>query len=168
MKPFERVAFDLIPMEEAYNSDKWISHLYCVLMKINLLDTHRSKGECNDVLEKFINTISTRFGHTVKFIKIDDKQSLGGRYRDFLATTGITSERTAPYSPQQNSSAKRSGGVLTIKARCIYSLAGLPIALWPEIYCVTAYLLNRTPTRLLTCVSLPWRLPIEEPCRCSV
>ena len=123
---------------------------------MNLLDTYKSKGECNNVLERFINIIKIRFGHTIKFIKTDNKQSLGGRYQDFLATTRITSERTTPYSPQQNGSAERSGGVLMMKARCIHALTGLPATLWPEVFRVIAYLLNRTPTRLLG-----WKTPWE-------
>ena len=67
-------------MEEIYNSDKWILYLYCILIKMNLLDIYKFKKKCNNILERFINTIKIRFGYIIKFIKINNKQSLGGRY----------------------------------------------------------------------------------------
>ena len=80
IKPFERVAFDLILIEKTYNSDKWISYLYCVLIKINLLNIYKSKREYNDVLERFIKIIKIKFGYIVKFIRTDNEQSFGGKY----------------------------------------------------------------------------------------
>ena len=64
-------------------------------MKINLLNTYKSKKKYNNILKKFINTIKIKF----KFIKINNKQSLGGKYQNFLIIIGITSERTVPYLP---------------------------------------------------------------------
>ena len=83
--------------KKIYNGDKQISHFYCVLTKMNRLDIYKSGGGCNNILKKFTNIINIRFGYIIKFIKINNKQSLGGRYRDFLITTRITSERTTPY-----------------------------------------------------------------------
>ena len=67
-------------MKKTYNSNKWISHLYYILTKMNLLDIYKSKGECNNILKRFINTINTRFGYIIIFIKIDDEQSFKRRY----------------------------------------------------------------------------------------
>ena len=67
---------------------------------MNLLDTHKSKKEYNNILKRFINIIRIRFGHIIKFIRIDDKQSLRGRYYNFLVITRIILKQTAPYSPQ--------------------------------------------------------------------
>ena len=44
-------------MEKVYNSDKWILYFYYILIKINLLNIYKSKGEYNDILKRFINTI---------------------------------------------------------------------------------------------------------------
>ena len=67
-------------MEEIYNNNKWISYLYYIKTKMNLLDIYKSKGEYNDVLKRFINIIKIRFGYIIKFIRIDDEQSLGRKY----------------------------------------------------------------------------------------
>ena len=98
-KPFKQIIFNLILIKEIYNGNKWISHLYYILIKMNLLDTHKSKREYNNILKRFINIIRTRFGYIIKFIRIDNEQSFKGRYRDFLAIIGITLKWTAPYSP---------------------------------------------------------------------
>ena len=47
---------------------------------MNLLDIYKFKGEYNNILEKFINIIKTKFGYTIRFIRINNKQSFGGRY----------------------------------------------------------------------------------------
>ena len=142
IKPFEWVTFDLILMEEVYNSNKWISYLYYILIKMNLLDIYKFKGECNNILKRFINIIKIKFGYIIKFIRTDNKQLFKGRYWDFFAAIKITLEWTALYSPQQNGSAEYSGGVLIMKAWYIHALAGLLVILWPEVFWVIIYLLN--------------------------
>ena len=67
-------------MEEIYNSDKWISHLYYILTKINFLNIYKSKGEYNNILKKFINIIKIKFKYIIKFIKINNKQLFEKRY----------------------------------------------------------------------------------------
>ena len=90
-------------------------YLYCVLIKINLLDIYNFKEKYNNILKKFINIIKIRFGYIIKFIKINNKQSFKRRYQNFLVVIGITLERIAPYLPQQNSSTEYFRGILIIK-----------------------------------------------------
>ena len=65
---------------------------------MNLLDIYKFKEKYNNILKRFINTIKIRFGYTVKFIKINNEQSLRGKYQDFLAIIRITLKRTTLYS----------------------------------------------------------------------
>ena len=57
---------------------------------MNLLDTHKFKKIYNNILKRFINIIKIRFGYTVKFIKINNKQFFKGKYQNFFIITRIT------------------------------------------------------------------------------
>jgi hypothetical protein len=155
-QPLERNGYDLIPMEEAYNGDKWVSHFFCFNTKMNFVYTHPRKSDALKIVEAFVQMAKTRFGKQVKFIRIDDEQTLATAYNEFTARHGITTERAAPYSKQQNGGAERSGGVLVTKARTMRIAAGLPTNLWPETMKAAGYTANRTPTK-----ALDWKTPFE-------
>ena len=113
---FERVAFDLIPMEKAQDGKEWCSHLICLKTKYTLVKNHKSKGQAVHVLEEFILVARVWFKRKVIFIKIDDEQALGGYYEDMKSIYGFTSERNAPYSSQQAGAFEKSGDVIITKA----------------------------------------------------
>jgi hypothetical protein len=69
---------------------------------------------------------------------------------------GITFDPSALYTPEQNSSAEHSGGVIIQRAQAMRVHARLPEDLWPEIVPAAAYILNRTPNR-----QLDWKTPLE-------
>jgi hypothetical protein len=87
---------------------------------------------------------------------IDNESSLGKTFNDWVKSQGIALEFSAPYAPQQNSSAERSEGVLATKARAIRISSSLPEQLWPEAMRAAGYLTNRSPTS-----SLGWASPIK-------
>ena len=82
---------------------------------------------------------------------------MGGKFDELTALYGITTERTAPDTPDQNGAAERSGGVILTKARSMRIQASLPANLWPEIIKAAGYLNNRTPKR-----KLQWKTPIKS------
>ena len=75
---------------------------------------------------------------------------------DWIATKGIILETSAPYTPAQNGSAERSGGVIINRARELRRQGQLPANLWPELVKTAAHLLNRSPIRQLV-----WKTPYE-------
>ena len=42
-RPLQRISYDLIPIEEGYNGDTWISHFVCQTTHFHWLWTHRNK-----------------------------------------------------------------------------------------------------------------------------
>ena len=58
-------------------------------------------------------------------------------------------EKSPPHTQDQNSPAKRSGGVIIGRARAMKNTANLPEILQLEILTCAAYLLNKSPTKLL-------------------
>ena len=155
-EPLGRVGYDLIPMNASYNRDKWVSHFRCFKTGADFVYTHPRKNDAVAVIREFVNMAKTRYGATVQFIRTDDEPTLGGKYREVLAERGISAERTAPYTPDQNGRTERAGGVLTLRARALRIAGALPSTLWPETYAAAGYLSNRTPKE-----SLEWMTPIE-------
>src|SRR5204863_1388254 len=88
--------------------------------------------------------------------RTDGERSLGKKFQDWIKSKGITLETSAPYTPEQNGSAERSGGVIISRARAMRVHANLPEHLWPEIVPAAAYVLNRTPNK-----QLDWKTPLE-------
>jgi hypothetical protein len=78
---------------------------------------------------------------------MDGETSLGNQSKEWIAETGITVEKSAPYIPAQNGSAKRPGVVIIQKSRYMRIRARLPEDLWPEIVPATACIANRSPSR---------------------
>ena len=74
----------------------------------------------------------------------------------WIQQEGLTVERSAPYTPQQNGAAERSGGVIIAKARTMRIEAHLPEEVWPEPVKATRYLVNRTPSNQLN-----WKTLLE-------
>jgi Reverse transcriptase (RNA-dependent DNA polymerase) len=155
-KPFERVGWDLIPMSTAYNGDKWVSHFTCFTTTIDVVCTHPRKNDSLFIIQEFVKMAATRHQATVRFLRIDDERTLGKAYSAFAAANGITTERSAPYTPAQNGRTERAGGILTTRARALRIKANMPANLWPEAFITAGYLNNRTPKR-----SLNWKTPWE-------
>jgi len=59
-------------------------------------------------------------------------------------------ETSTPCSPEQNSSAEHSGGMIVTKRHCIRIKASLPEDMWPETVKAAAYLLNHTLVKHLS------------------
>ena len=155
-EPLARVAYDLIQFDSGYNQHVWVSHFYCYFSTMDFVYTHSHKSEATAIIGEFLSMVKNRYGRTVKYLRTDCEPSLGNKFKQLKADSGITWERTAPYTPAQNGGAERSGGVLLLKARCLRIAAHLPANMWPEIICAAGYLNNRTPKR-----QLAWKTPIE-------
>ena len=50
-----RVAYDLIPIDIAYNMDKWVSHFKCYFSGMDFVYTHSKKSQSTDIVVLFSN-----------------------------------------------------------------------------------------------------------------
>ena len=62
----------------------------------------------------------------MRVFQLDGEKALGREWDSWLATEGITENRTTPYTPDQNGAAERSGGVIFERARLIQIDSKLP------------------------------------------
>ena len=156
--PYEEIAFDLVQMSSAHNDDWIFLHFLCLWTRMNHVYTLTNKREATllKIIKELVAFVQTRYGCTVRVLRSDGERSLGDNFTSWIKSAGITFDPSAPYTPEQNGSAERSGGVIIQRARAMRVYARLPEDLWPEIVPAAAYILNRTPNR-----QLDWKTPIE-------
>jgi hypothetical protein len=126
---------------------------------MNHVYTHPTKPGGVEAIQKYLNMIPIRYGNNyrVVFFRTDGETSLGRKFDQMMTEKGITVEKSAPYTPEQNGNAERAGRSITTFARTMRINANLPHDLWPEIVKAAGYLINRMPTK-----GLGWKSPFEE------
>jgi len=102
----------------------------------------------NDTLEcfkEFHRTIETKYNRSIQILHTDNgTEYINSEFKEYLSKHGITVERTAPYSPQQNSRTERDMRTIVESARAMLYNADLPMELWAEAVNTAVYILNRT------------------------
>jgi hypothetical protein len=66
---------------------------------MNLVFTHRKKGDAISVIKDLVHFIRTQYHQTIRFLRTDDEQTLGNENQDLIKRQGLVAERSAPYSP---------------------------------------------------------------------
>ena len=155
-KPLGRIGYDLMPMDESFTDDRWVSHFRCFSTGMDFVYTHPRKNNAVPIITDFLNMIRTRYNATPLFIRTDVEPTLGNLFKNLLKKEKITWEKTATYTPDQNGRTERAGGVLTLRARALRIGAKLPTKLWPEVYKAAEHLNNRTPKE-----AIGWITPFE-------
>lgn len=152
--PFESIHIDFFSLNAAYNGMKTILGLYDSFSMTLITRALPKRSHGLQTIISLITRIQRQYGIAVRCIRTDDDSSLRSSFEEWATDEGIIIERSAPYTPAQNGSAERAGGVLFEKARALRAQSGFPESLWPEIIQATTYLLNRTPRK-----RLGWRAP---------
>jgi hypothetical protein len=155
---FERIHFDLIQYPLGFDGSRYVLHMLddCTRKHFVYLLVNKDSKTLLLQLRRFASMILRIYKKKIKIFHSDQDTGLGTEYDNWIQDEGILIEWSAVYTPAQNGSAERSGGVIEIKARCICNEANLPWDLWPECVMTAGYLLNRTPTKQLN-----WKTPIE-------
>lgn len=155
--PYEKVHFDLIQMNEGGEGEKWIihflddntrmNHVYCI--------NNKKQESILETAKHFVALVLRRWQYHVRLWRADNEAGLGNAFYRWVAAEGFTVENSAPYTPEQNGAAERSGRTLTQRSRALRAASNLPQHLWPEIFMAAAWLINRSPTR-----TLDWQTPL--------
>ena len=158
-RPLERIHFDLLFGNDSFDGTTCIGHFSDEASKYNwaYLLPNKLQSSLLRMFKHFIHSVERRFavkGLIIAF-RTDQESSIGNDVQRLLTELGIDIEWSATDVKEQNGAAERSGGLLTVKARCIRLDAKLPEDLWPECYLAAVYLANRTPT-----LSLDWDSPL--------
>nr|GEW39163.1 retrovirus-related Pol polyprotein from transposon TNT 1-94 [Tanacetum cinerariifolium] len=86
-------------------------------------------------------------GRMVKKLRTDNGLELcNWEFNQLCIESGIASHLTVAETPQQNGLAERMNKTLMDKVRCLLIQSGLPKTFSTEATCMTAYLINRSPS----------------------
>jgi hypothetical protein len=156
-KPFERVHFDLVQVNPAFNGHQWGMHFLCDKTRVHFGYTFASKIDARDTVKTFTAFVLRQYKVDILIWHTDGEKALTKKeFGDWLHDEGFTYETTAPDTPSQNGPSERSGGVIMARARAMRIEAKLPANLWPELFNTAIYITNRTPTK-----QLGWLTPLE-------
>ena len=148
---FERIHFDLIQFPVGFDGSKYTMHFLDDRTRMNYvyLLANKSASSILETIKQFAAYCKRQYCCQIKIFHSDQDPGLGTIYNEWISNEGYQIEWSAVYTPEQNGSAERSGGVIEMKARCLGNGAKLPIDLWPEFVITVNYLINRTPTKRL-------------------
>lgn len=162
-RPFYRIFADLFSLPGSYNNKKvalLVKDDFTKLIFFYPLPNSTS-SEIIRCFESLQNYVKCQFSLQICVIHRDNDVSLQKEYQNFITQHGIEDEPTAPYTPAQNGSAERSGGVISTKARTMRLSSSLPEFLWPEIWKTAVFLHNRIPHQGSKSNEL-WKSPMEK------
>lgn len=151
--PLDLVHIDLIgPMQEeslggaryafvavdAYSRNIWVCGI-------------KHKWQALEAIKQYDDEMSALHGgRHIKAIRSDNGGEFSSKaFKVWCSRSGILHTFTGPYSPQQNGLCERAGGTLVATTRCLLEESGLGRELWGEAIKTAAYLMNRTPSRVL-------------------
>ena len=60
-------------------------------------------------MQEFITWLRRHYGYEVKTFRTDNETSLGKRFTTWVKDNGYTVESSAPYTPEQNGAAEKTG-----------------------------------------------------------
>jgi hypothetical protein len=101
----------------------------------------------SDVFQKFIelqNMVERRFDTRIIVVQTD-----WGDENSFFTKHGISHLVSCPHVHQQNRPAERKHRHIVNVGLSLLAHASMPLKFWDEAFSMTAYLINRTPTKLL-------------------
>ncbi|KAJ5900417.1 uncharacterized protein N7473_004487 [Penicillium subrubescens] len=107
---FGKVHFDLIEMDEAFNGDRWVSHLYVEGIRLHLAASHRKKNGCQQAIKYFVAYLINHLKMPLRAFHTDNERSAGETVWDYCRSMGFVVEFIVVDTPEQNSFAERAGG----------------------------------------------------------
>ena len=163
-KPFHTIHVDWFDLEEGWDGYQPDGRLVrrCMIMTceatgmtLTYFTTSAREDENLPIIQDAINWLHLRYGLTVSVVRSDDEMARN-KTKAWLISRGITFERCAPDTHEQNGTSERLGRLIMEKARAMRLSGRLPHALWKDIVAAATYLYIRTPR-----YSLGWKSPYE-------
>lgn len=151
-KPLEIIHSDLCgPMENtSYGGMKYFISFIDDFSRMVFIYFMKDKLNVLEIFKDFKSKVENQLNDKIKAIRTDNgKEYCNSNFENYLINCGIVHQTSTPYTPQQNGLAERMNRTLVEKARCMmfYAKASKPI--WAEAIATAAYLVNRSPSRVL-------------------
>lgn len=108
----------------------------------------KDKSSVSNVFPDFLTFVQTQYKTRVKFIRSDNVPKLA--FTDLLREKSIMHYFSCPYTPQQNSVGEHKHQHILNVARALLFQSKIPLIYWGECVQTAVYLLNRTPSPLLS------------------
>ena len=110
----------------------------------------KDKIEVYEKLVSFCSMVNTQFDLKVQRIRSDNgREFMNDPLHTYFLEHGIIQETSCVDTPQQNGRVERKNWHILNVARALRFQASLPTIFWGECVLTPAYLINRTPTKLL-------------------
>ncbi|GJX16570.1 putative RNA-directed DNA polymerase [Tanacetum coccineum] len=111
----------------------------------------KGKDDVYDSIVNFVNMLSNQFETNVKVFRSDNgSEFVNNRLQSLFNEKGILHQTSCVYTPQQNGITKRKHRHLLNVARSLMFQGELPLYLWSECILTAMYLINRTPSSVLS------------------
>ncbi|CAL8141056.1 unnamed protein product [Prunus armeniaca] len=150
-KPFDLVHSNVWgPARVTSNKFRWFVTLIDNCTRLTWVFLLKNKHDVASILPEFCTMVSTQFNAQGKVFQTDN----GGEYvnntlASFFRAQGIIHQTTTSFTPQQNGVSERKNRQLLEVARSLMLDISVPHHLWGYAVLSAAYLINRTPSRVL-------------------
>ncbi|KAI5322143.1 hypothetical protein L3X38_031215 [Prunus dulcis] len=150
-KPFDLVHFDVWGSARLIsNGFRWFVIFIDDCTRLTWVFFLKNKHNIASILPEFCTMVSTQFHARVKVFRTDN----GGEYvnntlASFFLAQCIIHQTTTLFTPQQNGVSERKNRQLLEVARSLMLDMSVPHHLWGHAVLSAAYLINRTPSRVL-------------------
>ena len=121
----------------------------------------KNKSEVAILIPQFRTFVLNQFHKSLRCVRSDNGTKFTS-LRPFFRVFGITFETSCVGTPQQNERVERKHRHILNIARSIRFQGNLPINFWGECILIVAYLINRTPTPLLS-FKTPYEVLFHKP-----
>ncbi|KAL1194230.1 Retrovirus-related Pol polyprotein from transposon RE1 [Cardamine amara subsp. amara] len=108
----------------------------------------RNKTQVGETIRNFMTLIKRQFNKEVKVVRSDNGTEFTSLTKEFREL-GIIHQTSCVGTPQQNGRVERKHRHILNVARSLLFQSSLPIKFWGESVLTAAYLINRTPSRVL-------------------
>ena len=108
----------------------------------------KTKDEVPRLMLNFFALVDRQFGKGVKIVRSDNGSEFKG-LGNYFREHGIIHQTSNVKTPQQNARVERKHRHILNVARALRFQGCLPIDFWGECVMASAYLINRTPSRVL-------------------
>ncbi|CAN1131585.1 Retrovirus-related Pol polyprotein from transposon RE2 [Linum perenne] len=149
--PLELICSDLwgpAPIS-SYDDQRYYVLFYDHYSKFSWIYFLRYKSQLMSVFIQFRQLVEKHFDRPIKIFQSD----WGGEFQrltSYLAAHGIVHRSSCPYTPEQNGCAERKHRHIVDNGLALMHTAKIPLKYWTLAFDTSTYLINRTPTPLLS------------------